>query len=165
VFIQLEKWMVAPFKKPFSLEPGNEEFNNHVSMVRIRSEHAIGFLKGRFHSLKGLRVNIRDEKTHKFATYWVVACIGIHAFAMQCEAEECGADSDDDVAMADLFIREGLSSGSDSEGNAIAMTAGVAVHSGKAKREQLKRCLFRAKDRRRRHRERQQQQELGMESE
>ncbi|KAJ6575882.1 hypothetical protein B0H10DRAFT_943406 [Mycena sp. CBHHK59/15] len=27
-------------------------------MLRIRSEHAIGFLKGRFHSLKHLRVNI-----------------------------------------------------------------------------------------------------------
>jgi hypothetical protein len=54
-------------------------------MVRIRSEHAIGFLKGRFQSLKNLRVSIKDEKTHKFATYWIAACIGVHAFAMQRE--------------------------------------------------------------------------------
>ncbi|KAE9388171.1 hypothetical protein BT96DRAFT_836679, partial [Gymnopus androsaceus JB14] len=63
-------------------------FNNHVSMVRIRSEHAIGFLKGRFQSLKDLRVNISDEKSHKFATYWGLACILVHNFAMTCEEEE-----------------------------------------------------------------------------
>jgi len=57
-------------------------------MVCIRSEHAIGFLKGRFHSLKHLRLRISDEQSHKFATYWIAACIGVHAFAMQCEDEE-----------------------------------------------------------------------------
>ncbi|KAI0045772.1 hypothetical protein FA95DRAFT_1455900, partial [Auriscalpium vulgare] len=74
-------------KAPARDIPNNEVFNNHVSMVRIRSEHAIGYLKGRFHSLKGLRVSIRDSRSHKYATYWVAACIGVHAFAMQCEAE------------------------------------------------------------------------------
>lgn len=157
--------MVAPYKKPYSLLPGNEEFNNHVSMVRIRSEHAIGFLKGRFHSLKGLRVNIKDEKTHKLATYWVAACVGVHSFAMQSEAEERGPDSDEEAVMADPFIREGLSSSSDSDANAALAPAGVqSVHPGKAKREDLKRRLFKAKDRRKRHRARRQRMELGMSS-
>jgi hypothetical protein len=40
--VQLQEWMISPFKKP-SANPGNEEFNNHVFMVRIRSKHAIGF--------------------------------------------------------------------------------------------------------------------------
>ncbi|KAJ7634030.1 hypothetical protein B0H17DRAFT_1280099, partial [Mycena rosella] len=84
-------------------------------MLRIRSEHAIGFLKGRFHSLKHLRVNIRDEATHKIATYWVSACIGIHAFALRSEAQERAADFDSDDP--DPFIAEGLSStDDDSEG-------------------------------------------------
>ena len=39
-------------------EPENRVFNNQVSMVRIRSEHAIGYLKGQFQSLKGSRVKI-----------------------------------------------------------------------------------------------------------
>ncbi|KAJ7451320.1 hypothetical protein FB451DRAFT_1145709 [Mycena latifolia] len=130
-------------------------------MVRIRSEHAIGFLKGRFHSLKGLRVNIKDEKTHKFATYWVAACIGVHSFAMQREAEERGQDSDDDAVMADPFIQEGLSS-SDSEDNA-GPAAPVIAHPGKAKREDLKHRLFKAKERCRRYRARRLlQEELGM---
>jgi hypothetical protein len=61
--------------------------------VRIRSEHAIGFLKGRFQSLKGLHVSIKDTKTHQFATYWVAAFVSVHSFAMQCE--------DEDAVMAD----------------------------------------------------------------
>lgn len=153
--------MIAPYKKPFSLQAGNEEFNNHVSMVRIRSEHAIGFLKGRFHSLKSLRVLIKDQKTHQFATYWVSACVGIHAFAMQREEEERGVESDDEAVMADPFIDEGMSSMSDSEGNATGAPPGGRVHHGKAKREQLKRRLFRAKTRRRRHQVQRRQAELG----
>jgi hypothetical protein len=65
-------------------------------MLHIRSEHAIGFLKGRFQSLKGLCVYIKNEKAHKIASYWVVACIGIHSFAMLCEEEEWGGDFDSD---------------------------------------------------------------------
>jgi hypothetical protein len=157
--------MVAPYKKPFSLLPGNEEFNNHVSMVRIRSEHTIGFVKGRFQSLKGLRISIKDERTHRFATYWIAACVGVHSFAMQCEDEQRGPESDDDAVMADPFINEGLSSSSsDSDANVALGSAGIPVHAGKAKRETLKRRLFRAKERRRRHRARRQQQELGMSS-
>jgi hypothetical protein len=155
--------MVAPFKKPFSLLPGNEEFNNHVSMVRIRSEHAIGFLKGRFHSLKGLRVNIKDAKTHKFATYWVAACVAVHSFAMEHEAEERG-DSDDEAVMADPFIHEGLSSSSDSDANAVPAAPRQRMQTGQAKREHLRDLLFRAKNKRRRHRGRRQRQEIGLSS-
>ena len=94
--------------------PDNERFNNHVSIVRIRSEHAIGFLKGRFQSLKGLRIRIVDERSHKFATYWVLACVAIHSFAMQCEEEERRAEGgDSDGVDDDPFIYEGLSSSSE----------------------------------------------------
>jgi hypothetical protein len=156
--------MVSPYKKPHSLLAGNEELNNHVSMVRIRSEHAIGFLKGRFQSLKGLRVSIKDQKTHKFATYWVAACIGVHSFAMECEDTERDAEAEEDAVMADPFINEGLSSSSDSDANAAYAPPGTRFHAGKTKREDLKRRLFRAKEKRRRHRARRQRQELGISS-
>ncbi|KAJ7128000.1 hypothetical protein C8R44DRAFT_779150 [Mycena epipterygia] len=138
-------------------------------MVRIRSEHAIGFLKGRFQSLKSLRVSIKNEKTHKYATYWVAACIGIHAYAMQCEDEERGTGSDDEAAMADPFILEGLSSSSDSSANEAPQNRGrgnqTRLQSGKAKRESLKQALFKAKERRARRRERRQREQLGISSE
>ena len=122
-------------------------------MVRIRSEHAIGFLKGRFQSLKGLRVRIKDKRSHQFATYWIAACIGLHAFAMQCEAEERSArdDLDSEEDSEDPFIAEGLSSDSDSDSvqNSCSVlqgpTGGLRLRKAKARREQLKRCLLRAK--------------------
>ena len=125
-----------------------------ILQVRIRSEHAIGFLKGRFQSLKGLRISIVDEASHKFATYWVVACVAVHSFAMQCEDEERDSDlSDSDNS----FIAAGLSSSSSNDDNDnITYHAGLSstqrVRAGKARREQLKAALFRHKAHRRRQR-------------
>lgn len=134
--------------------PDNETFNNHVSMVRIRSEHAIGFLKGRFQSLKGLRVRITDERSHKFATLWVLACVALHSFAMTCEQEERDAAGEEsDNVDADPFIHEGLSSDSSSDSGsertpASDRWAGTRLQAGKARREGLKAALLRAKERR-----------------
>jgi hypothetical protein len=132
---KINTWIVTPYKKPERDIPENEIFNNHVSMLHIRSEHAIGFLKGRFHSLKSLQVYIKNEKTHKIATYWVAACIGIHAFAMLCEEEEQGGDFDSD--NPDPFVQEGLSSDSDSNVNTnsihIRQTTGGHLNAAKAR--------------------------------
>lgn len=152
-------WIVAPYKMPEREQPDNEIFNNHVSMVRIRSEHAIGFLKGRFQSLKGLRIRIVDERSHKFATYWILACIAIHSFAMLCEEEERRADGEDsDAVDEDPFIYEGLSSSEDEdegmEGRFATSVRGSTrrLREGRAWREHLKEVLLRAKEKRaRRH--------------
>ena len=89
-------------------------------MVWVRSEHAIVFLKDRFHSFKNLRVSIKNKKRHILATYWVAACIGIHSFAMQCEEQERQLDaSDSDLSPPeDPFIAEGLSSSSELDAGA-----------------------------------------------
>jgi hypothetical protein len=120
-----------------------------VSILRIRSEHGIGFLKGRCQSLKRLRLRIIDEKSHKFATYWIAACIGVHSFALQCEDEERRQNGDDWDVLDDPFINEGLSSSSDSDHGAIHRRTSTRLQAGKEFREKLKRRLFRAKERRR----------------
>ncbi|KAF7317930.1 DDE Tnp4 domain-containing protein [Mycena kentingensis (nom. inval.)] len=107
-------WIISPYKAPERYLPDNDEFNKVVSKLRIRSEHAIGFLKGRFWSLKNLRVVIRDAASHRFATYWIAACIAIHTFAMECEAEEKGEQEEEDP-----FVEQGLDSeDSDAEDDA-----------------------------------------------
>ena len=122
-------------------------------MVRIRSEHAIGYLKGRFQSLKGLRVKIQDETTHRIATYWVVACIILHAFAMFCEAEEREMEGlvDYDAQFLDPFVNEGLSSSSESDENVpqLPQERNNRLKTAKRFREQLKNALFRYKERQR----------------
>ncbi|KAF7291382.1 DDE Tnp4 domain-containing protein [Mycena indigotica] len=78
----------------------NEIFNYYVANVRVRSEHAVGYLKGRFCSLRGLRLRIDDQEHIGFATYWIIACMVVHNFAM---VHERNIDMDTDV-----FFLEGL---------------------------------------------------------
>lgn len=112
---QIQKWLVAPFKDPEARHPDKTYFNNRLSQLRVRNEHANGLLKGRFQSLRGLRLNISDEKTHKFATYWCVCCIHLHNFALAREAEEREAAGDDMDPADDPFVAAGLSSSSEEE--------------------------------------------------
>ena len=101
--MQINTWIIAPYKAPKRNDPDNEVFNNHVSILRIRSEHAIGFLKGRFQSLKNLWLHIKDQISHIIGTYWVAACIGIHAFAIRHEAEEKHRTDQDFNEFADNY--------------------------------------------------------------
>ena len=133
---QIDDWVVAPYKRPERDLPDNEAFNKRVSMLRIRSEHAIGFLKGRFQSLRDLRVLIKDEKSHKIAVYWVIACISIHSFAVHCEL---GRKADDHDLADDPFVTAGLSSNDNERLLATGQNQGSArLARGKQKREQLK---------------------------
>ena len=155
---------MAPYKKPERDIPENAEFNNHVSMLRIHSEHAIGFLKGRFPSLKNLRLQIKNAKEHRIATLWVTACIGLHNFALRHEAEEKAEEGAAYSPAEDPFVLEGLSD-SDSDGPG---TAAVPIPSSNTRRlrlakqvrEKLKQRLFRAKDKRRQHRTERRRQAL-----
>ena len=116
----------------------------------MQSEHAIGFLKGRFHSLKNLRLNIQDADSHRIATFWVAACVGLHSFAMECEKEECGDDEDWDFA-ADPFIMEGLSDSSSDEEVAAPIGERPSVtrlRQGREKRAKLKRRSLRFREQR-----------------
>jgi hypothetical protein len=87
--------------RPEKNEEGNETFNYHLSKVRIRSEHCVGFLKGRWSSLRGLRVAINGEKGLQYASLWIVACINLHAFAMRHE--------DGEFTSKDAFFKDGKS--------------------------------------------------------
>ncbi|KJA13569.1 hypothetical protein HYPSUDRAFT_119452, partial [Hypholoma sublateritium FD-334 SS-4] len=74
----LDSWCVTPFKKPLSTIPDNAKFNYHLSRVRVKSEHAMGYFKGRFCSMRGLRQQIDDARDHERAVAWIKACIVIH---------------------------------------------------------------------------------------
>lgn len=103
---QITPKLVSPYRKPESDLPGHSIFNNHLSHLRIRSEHAIGCLKGRFQSLKELRKLIDSEKAHHEVTYWLSACICVHNLALCEEAYE--KDSAEDADIWKEFIWEGL---------------------------------------------------------
>ncbi|KAF8592787.1 hypothetical protein K439DRAFT_1273646, partial [Ramaria rubella] len=68
--------------------PENTQFNYYVSKIHIRSEHCVGFLKGCWSSLRGLRVQINQPTHIHFASLWITCCITLHNLAMQDEAGE-----------------------------------------------------------------------------
>jgi hypothetical protein len=78
-------------KRPASLIPGNAIFDTAVSRIRVRSEHCLGALKGRFQALRGLRVNINSNEDHWEALRWVTIGIILHNLIIDFEGEVSGA--------------------------------------------------------------------------
>ncbi|KAF7320771.1 DDE Tnp4 domain-containing protein [Mycena chlorophos] len=144
----------SPYKSPEREERDNAIHNNHVSYVRVRSEHAIGFLKGRMQSLKGLRLAITCAADHRYATQWIVSCVVIHNFALMHE-ERLHRESNEYAApQQDPFIEQGAEQQQevgDLAGLDVATAAGRRAHlaAGKAKRSQLKADLLQSIARRR----------------
>lgn len=83
----LRTWCIIPYKGPLSSVRENREFNFALSKIRIRSEHAIGYLKGRFQSLKELRIRINSPEDVTYASCWIQSCIILHAFSIDNELE------------------------------------------------------------------------------
>jgi hypothetical protein len=108
--------------------------------VRIKSEHAVGHLKGRFQSLKGLRQQIKNETDHLRAVEWVRACIVLHTMIHVFELEEGSAgesDWEEEMIVAGLSTDESSSSSDD----------GFAAErrresTGQRKRRKVKEALF-----------------------
>ena len=76
-------------KRPASLLPENALFDKTVAHLRVRSEHCMGALKGRFQCLRGLRVDINTKVDHVAACRWITIAIIIHNLIIDVE----GADS------------------------------------------------------------------------
>lgn len=82
--------IVPAFKKPPNrgLTVDETQFNSQLSNIRVRVEHCIGILKGRFQSLKGLRTVIRQEKDIRGLVYWIRTCCVIHNLVLQDPVEQ-----------------------------------------------------------------------------
>lgn len=72
-------------KAPENLNPRNRRFDFLVSRIRVRSEHAMGALKGRWQCLRGLRVQIRSNAEHAKACQWIQVAIILHNIAIEQE--------------------------------------------------------------------------------
>ena len=139
------------FYRPEKDTPENKTHNYYVSNIRIRSEHCIGFLKGRWSSLRGLRVNINQENHIIYATLWIVSCIHLHAFAA---GHEFGINTSTDSfyhngikimekeaqKYADWYAEREADAGQIEADREASRDIGLLE--GKLKREELKKGLF-----------------------
>lgn len=133
----LDRWCITPYKKPHTALPENRTFNYHLSRVRVKSEHAMGYLKGRFSSLRGLRQQIGDATDHKRALTWVKTCIIIHTLISFVE------EGDEDGEFMDELVREGTDIPGDVIGQADIDQSDTARETqGQRKRTELKTMLF-----------------------
>lgn len=79
-----QPWLICPYGEREATRvnrTANDIFNRWLSRVRVRVEHCIGLLKGRFQSLKGLRVAVDTKKGLEKAMRWIRVCIILHNFA------------------------------------------------------------------------------------
>lgn len=76
-----------------------------MSKIRIRSEHCVGFLKGRWSSLRGLRLRIDNQSHIQLATLWIISCIHLHAFAIGHE-QGINTSNDGFFRKGKLIIRK-----------------------------------------------------------
>lgn len=104
-------WCVPPFKKlpGRQLTPQQKKFNYHLARVRVRSEHTIGLLKGRFQSLHELRIQVSSPKQHDWVLVWIRCCIILHNMILDIEG-----DGDDETWRADC-VAEVFGDGDDDD--------------------------------------------------
>nr|GAT51887.1 predicted protein [Mycena chlorophos] len=133
----LQTWLMAPYKAPAKFEGSNEVFNYYVANVRVCSEHAVGYLKGRFSSLRGLRLWIDDRDRIAFATYWIIVCMVVDNFAMVHER---------DINMdTDAFFLEGIQQVQSDKAHDTALDADARdkeLAVAEARRTEIKELLF-----------------------
>ncbi|KAL3691189.1 hypothetical protein R1sor_004840 [Riccia sorocarpa] len=92
-----------------------EVFNTCVAQARVINEHAIGVLKSRWHSLKEIRVQLKNSRHNRFAMRWISTCIRLHNFLIGRDewTEDDGPivtdpvdDTEPEVALDDRRARE-----------------------------------------------------------
>ncbi|GLB35610.1 putative DDE superfamily endonuclease [Lyophyllum shimeji] len=147
----LKSWCQAPYKEPEKLQEDNTTHNYYVSRIRIRSEHCVGYLKGRWSSLRGIRLRIDNPMDQKFATLWVASCIHLHNFALRHENKE-NPETDNFFAEGQLILEEERERQMEWERLRREQMAQeeenyeddeeIELLEGKLKREQLKEALF-----------------------
>jgi hypothetical protein len=96
----------------------------------------MGYFKGRFCSLRGLRQQIDDARDHERAVAWIKACIVIHTLIFFIEH---GHEDWDYVAE---LVEEGTDPVVDVVGQTDLESEVVRETRGQRKREELKADLF-----------------------
>ena len=72
------RYVIGPFKEPECTCPDHRNFNYQLARLRVKSEHAIGILKGRWSSLKEMRMALATDHQFACAMSWITACIVLH---------------------------------------------------------------------------------------
>jgi hypothetical protein len=103
--------VVVPYRSPAGEEL---EFNRKFSSARIIIEHVMGLLKGRWSSLRGLRVKIHKPEDVERANRWIVAILVLHNIVMkfkdnweeEIEEDETDIYAGEEINTTGIELRE-----------------------------------------------------------
>lgn len=95
----------------------------------------MGYIKGRFCSLRGLRQQIDNVVDHERAIAWIKACIVIHTLIFRIEHGQ------EDPLFVEELVQAGSDAPSHSTDNDLA-TEAICETRGQRMREKLKKNLF-----------------------
>ena len=90
----LTSTVVVPYKAPLSANKENRTFNKRLSHLRVDIEHTFGILKGRWGSLKGLRIMINSQQRYEYSCMWIYACIVLHNIL--CDLKDDWAEDEEE---------------------------------------------------------------------
>ncbi|KAF7358190.1 DDE Tnp4 domain-containing protein [Mycena venus] len=117
--------------------------------VGLPGKHAVGYLKGRFPSLKGLRLRIDNKEHQLFATVWVIACMVVHNFCMEHERLTTRFELDTFFQEGRRIMEEEQAQKSNDDQNdeemdsvALADARDIELLEAQIKHEKLKQALF-----------------------
>ena len=102
--------VVPPIKMPAAAASGNHAFNNALSTLRIIVEHCIGLLKGRFQSLKELRIRVLKKEDLVKCCEHIISCIVLHNMLIRngsdgrCFEEYANDQEDDSIRSSEQII-------------------------------------------------------------
>jgi len=71
-------FVCVPYKHPCAALPENWLFNKLVSRAKVCIEHVNGILKGRWMSLRGIRIQVKQKKDFKKVCDHVEVCLILH---------------------------------------------------------------------------------------
>ena len=93
-------WFICtPYRQPAASIPHNKVFNELFSSGRIVIEHVNGILKGRFSSLRGIRIQVKTAADFQRINEWITVCLVLHNILLRFNdswEEEDAEDAEDE---------------------------------------------------------------------
>lgn len=106
------KYVITPYRSNSRAVNSRQRkaFNRYFSCFRVRIEHFFGRLKGKFCSLKEMKIKLNSLQKHKFFCQWIIVCCILYNIVLEASInlDEEIDDSDIDGEAVDEIDSEGV---------------------------------------------------------
>jgi hypothetical protein len=98
-------FICTPYRQPAASLDYNKVFNELFSRARVVIEHVNGILKGRFSSLRGIRIQIKEKQQDRFKKIneWILVCLILHNMLIDF-GDTCDFEEEDEDIEGDNFV-------------------------------------------------------------